>query len=301
MKRIQAFWHRQEQLILSQRYVAISYALAFSCLPFTSWLSVVIVALITLRKGCLEGMMLLLPVVVLHCVYSIATLPFAAAVLNTLILFVPCYLAAGVLRFTASWQAVACFFFLCVSLSVILIQFFVPELVIAQYQYVLEILKVSHHGAVSQMLNETSNVSQQSLASYTFGVQLLSVVFSTMLSLVVARSMQSRLFNPGGFRQELMLFSATRFSLAIVLILCLAALKDNLVAMMLLPLVIFYFLLAGLSLSAKVLAQKNARLVFFVLIAPLLVLPFVMVPLYGAIGLLDGLFNFKTVKPKRRG
>lgn len=298
MKRIQAFWQKQAQLILSQRYVAIVYALALAPLPYTNWLSIVIILLITLRKGWLEGGLVLGPVVMLHMGLSLATLPFFAALLNTLLLFIPCYSAACVLRLTTSWQGVAGFLFLCASLAVLAVQIWLPELIVAQYQYVLEILKVSRQSAVSQMLQETSHINQQIMANFAFGIQLLSMVFSTMLSLIMARSLQSQLFNPGGFRQELLAFRATRASLFIALLLCISAMKYNAVAMMLLPLVVFYFMLTGLSLSANMLVRKNARLVVIVLIAPLFVLPFVMVPLYGMLGLLDGLFNLRQLNRK---
>ncbi len=298
MKRIQAFWQKQVQMMLSQRHTAIGYALAFAPLSYTSWLSTVIILLVTLRRGWLEGGIVLGPVLMVHMGVSTATLPFFAAFMNTLLLFVPCYSAACVLRLTVSWQGVAGFLFLFASLAVLAVQIWLPELVVAQYQYVLEILKLSHQTAISQMLQETSHINQQVMASFAFGVQLLSMVFSSMLSLMMARSMQSRLFNPGGFRQELLAFRATKVSLLIALLLSVAVMKYNPVAMMLLPLVFFYFMLAGLSLSANTLVRKNARLIVVVLVAPLFVLPFVMVPFYGMLGFLDGLFNLRQLNRK---
>lgn len=300
MKRIQAFWHKQATLILSRQPAAILYAVALSLLPYTNWLSVVIIALITLRKGWREGIVVLVPAVMAHWGCSLATLPMLVALLNTLILFLPCYVAACVLRLTTSWQGVAAFFFLCLCLVALLVQAFLPELIFTQYQYVIEVVKLSNkHSAMSEMLEQATHIDQQVIASFIFGVQLVSVVFSACLSLVMARSMQSRLFNPGGFRQEVLTFRVVKLGLIVGLIMTLSAVKHNVIALMLLPTIVLYFLLAGLSLSANALMRKNTRLVFVLLITPLFVMPFVMVPLYGTLGLLDGLFNLRQLNRKK--
>ncbi len=300
MKRIQAFWQKQATLILSRQTAAILYAMVLSLLPYTNWLSVVIIALITLRKGWREGIVVLVPTVMAHWGYSLATLPMFAALLNTLILFVPCYLAACVLRLTANWQGVAAFFFLCLCLVALLVQICLPELVLTQYQYVIEVVKLSNkQGAMSEMLEQASHIDPQVIASFIFGVQLVSVVFSAILSLVMARSMQSRLFNPGGFRQEVLTFRVAKLGIIVSLIMALSAVRHNVIALMLLPTIVLYFLLAGLSLSANTLIRKNTRLVFVLLITPLFVMPFFMVPLYGTLGLLDGLFNLRQLNRKK--
>lgn len=299
MKRIQAFWQNQTHLVLSRQPAAILYALVFSLLPYTNWLSVVIIALLTLRKGWMAGAVVLGPVFFAHWGYSLSSLPMFAAFLNSLLLFVPCYASACVLRVTRSWQSVAAFFFLCLCLIAIGIQIMAPELVIAQYQYVLHVVKLTNqHGVMSNVLKEAAQVDQHVLASFVFGVQLLSVVFSASLSLMMARSMQSKLFNPDGFRQEVLGFRVVKISLVVALLMSLAASRNNLVALTLLPTIAFYFLLAGLSLSANVLIKRNTRLVFILLITPLFIVPFVMVPLYGTLGFLDGLFNLRQLNRK---
>ena len=45
-----------------------------------------------------------------------------------------------------------------------------------------------------------------------FGIQILSIIVSAMISLMFARSMQAKLFIPDGFRNELMAFRSGRFS-----------------------------------------------------------------------------------------
>jgi len=304
MTRFKGFVQRQAQLLLDNKQYALLYALILALFPYTAWLSTVIVALITLRKGWREGFTLLLPVVAVHCGYSLLSVSTAVALINTFTLFVPCYMAACVLRYTASWQAVVGVFFLLISVSALLIQWFAPEFVMAQYLYLQTILKEAQSGSlVANLLSDTSGINQTMLASYAFGMQMLTLVFSAMTSLMMARSMQSRLFNPGGFRQEVLTFRANKIGLVILASLFAAALQQNMVAMMVLPAPIMYFLLAGLSLSANALMKKNSRFVVVLLIVPLIAVPFVMVLIYSMLGLLDSLFNLRvyTFKPRRRG
>ncbi|MDP3561040.1 MAG: hypothetical protein Q8R83_02530 [Legionellaceae bacterium] len=304
MLRLNGFLQKQMHALLENKQYAFVCALALAFFPYTAWLSIVIIALITLRKGWREGALVLLPVITAHLGCSLMTVSKVAAVINTLTLFVPCYLAACTLRVTANWQGVAGVFFLLTSLSALLVQLFAPEFVMAQYVYLQAILKEAQSEAiVSNLLNDTTGLNRTILASYAFGIQMVSVVFSAMTSLMMARSMQSRLFNPGGFKQEILAFRVNKIGLLIAVMLFAATIQHNVVAMIILPALILYFLLAGLSVSANALIKKNPRLVFILLVMPLIIVPFIMVPVYGILGLIDSLFNLRiyTFKPKRRG
>ena len=63
--------------------------------------------------------------------------------------------------------------------------------------------------------------------------------------------------------------------------------------MSLLPLFLFYFLLAGLSLSFKILEKQKPMRATVLLLAALFLLPLVMLPVYVIFGLLDSVFNFR--------
>lgn len=303
MTRFKGFMQKQAQMLLVNKQHALMYALVLALFPYTAWMSIVIIALITLRKGWREGAVLLLPVVTVHLGCSLVSVPVIAAVINTLTLFIPCYLAACVLRLTTSWQAVIGVFFLLISLAALCIQWFAPEFVMAQYLYLQTMLKEAQSDSVVSSLLDTTGINQTMLASYAFGIQMLTIVFSAMTALMMARSMQSRLYNPGGFKQEILTFRANKIGMLILAFMLSAALQRNVVAMMILPAPVLYFMLAGLSLSANALIKKNSRLVFLLLVVPLILLPFVMVLVYCMLGLLDSLFNLRvyTFKPRRRG
>jgi len=63
----------------------------------------------------------------------------------------------------------------------------------------------------------------------------------------------------------------------------------------------FYFLLAGLSLGFSVLARKTLMGSLLLLVVPLVLLPFVMLPVYVIFGSLDSLFNFRLYLPTGAG
>ena len=80
-----------------------------------------------------------------------------------------------------------------------------------------------------------------------------------------------------------------------------AANQHNTIAISLLPVLMFYFLLAGLSLSFNVLAKHRPVSSMVLLIASLLILPFIMLPVYVIFGSLDSLFNFRLYLPSDAG
>jgi hypothetical protein len=66
------------------------------------------------------------------------------------------------------------------------------------------------------------------------------------------------------------------------------------VAMNVLPVLILFYLLAGLSLCANFfMGKKSSRMMLVALILPLVFLPFVVLPLYIILGLLDSVFNIR--------
>ncbi|OGV30945.1 MAG: hypothetical protein A3E88_00770 [Legionellales bacterium RIFCSPHIGHO2_12_FULL_35_11] len=291
------------QLFLTNKQFTLLCTLILALFPYTSWLAVVVIAFITLRNGWMNGLTILLPVALVYFACSLVGMPAVGAFVNMLALFFPCYFAACVLRMMTNWQAVFGLFFLMIALTSIFVQLLAPDFVVAQFLYLENFVKETQTDAsVTKLLSDLSNINQTVVASYAFGLQILSIFFSATMSLMAARSLQSRLFNIGGFKQEMLSFRATKISIAVFIILLIAATRLNLIAMTLLPTVIVYFLLAGLSISASFVNRKNSRLLLL-LIVPLILAPFVSAPFYTILGLFDSVFNlrFYKLKPRNRG
>ena len=214
----------------------------------------------------------------------------------------PGYLAACVLRLTVSWRAVAGLFFLQVLVAVLLLHLFVPEFIMAQYVYLQSVLReVQTDNALLAFINDKTVSNQLVLASYFLGLQAVGVVFSASLSLACARFIQSQFFYPGGFRQEMLNFRGDKIGLLLLIILFIATSQQNVLAMSLLPMLIFYFLLAGLSLIFNIFAKQKPLRTLILLVATIVLMPFVMLPVYVIFGSLDSLFNFRLYLPTDAG
>ena len=247
--------------------------------------------------------MVLLPVAAVYYAIGLKSFSHGGALLNTLALFIPSFLGAIALRFTSTWHSVAGLFFLLTGIVSIVVHAFASDLITAQYLYLQDVLQNTQpDAAVVRVLQELSSANQAVVASYVFGLQLLSIFLSAGIVLLFARAIQSRMFNPGGFRSEALSFRAHKLALFILLALGVAISRQSLIAMMLLPEVLIYFLLAGLSISASFVDKKNSKFIF-VLFVPLVLLPLFGVPFYSCLGLFDSLFSLRlyTFRPRKRG
>lgn len=294
------FLDQQAQGLLTNNRQAVLHAVAFSLLPYTAWLSMAIIALVTLRKGAQAGGRLLLPVLLLVTVLSAVSTTVWIAVINATLTFVPCYLAACVLRKTVSWRAVMVFFLLQFLLIVLLLQIIVPDFIMAQFVYLQTVLhEVDADNALLTFIHDKTGLDQMMLAGYLLGLQAVGVIFSACMSLSMARSIQSRLFYPGAFKKEILTFRGDKIGLLVLGILLFATREQSVVATCMVPLFVFYFLLAGLSLSLAVLVKQKPLGSVVLLTATLLLLPFIMLPVYVIFGSLDSLFNFRLYLPSR--
>ena len=301
MIHVNGFIGQQGKRVLENNRYALLYAVFLALIPYTTWLSLAVIALVTLKKGWREGALLLMPVATAYVGLLLAQEPTIIAIINTLLTFLPCYIAACVLGLTVSWRAVAGVFILLAGLSALVLQLTLPEFVVTQYQFLTAAIAQARPDLLAKVLKDTGDYNQLIIANYFFGFQLISVFLSAALPLITARSVQSQLYNPGGFRQEMLALRGNKIGLLIMSILLIAVNQQKLIAMNVLPLVIFYFLLAGLSLSFQALAEKKIRGRFLLLVAPLIVLPFVMLPVYVVLGSLDSLFNLRLYLPSNAG
>ncbi|WP_133127228.1 hypothetical protein [Legionella nagasakiensis] len=289
----------QAKFLLENPWHAALCAVVLALLPYTSWLSVALIALVTLRKGSREGGLMYMAVLLAHCSLSLTTLTAKLALINTLLIFTPCYLAAILLRTTASWRAVAGGFFLQVLIVMMLLQTMLPDFSMAQFLYFKAALRDLHYdNALLEFVNSSHGAKDLMLANYLLGIQAAGIVLSATLSLMLARSLQSQLYYPGGFRKEMLDFRSEKLGLFLLVIMMFAASHNNILAINILPVLIAYFLLSGLSLGFNLFAKKRLLGSFLLLITPLLLMPLVMLPIYVVLGSLDSLFNFRLYLPR---
>jgi hypothetical protein len=298
MMRAGNFIIKHSKVLLENKQHAILCAVLLSIVPFASWLSVALVILVTLRKGAKPGFEVMLPALVVHSVPLMILLPVESALMNTLIAYLPCYIAALCLRKTTNWQMVFGVFLIQAFIGFLLIQLLAPDFIVDQFNQFKNVL--TEYQEYQRLLeSNTDGLSSFILAQLFFGVQILSVIVSAIISLMFARSIQSKLFMPGGFRDELLGFRSGRLSFLILLGVSIASYYEISYAINLLPLVLCYFLVSGFSLAYYALARKNQVRVVILLFLLVLFKPSFVLLAYIVLGSLDSLFNFRLYLPER--
>lgn len=288
----------QSKKILDNKRHALFCAALLSILPFAAWLSVALVALVTLRKGGKYGFEILLPALVVHSIPLLILLPASSALVNAIIAYLPCYFAAIVLRSQRNWQAVAGVFFAQAAIAFVCIQCVEPNFALSQLSQFKKL--VSHYDGYQQIIEQSiQGISPWDFAQLFFGIQILSVLVSSTASLFFARSIQAKLFVPGGLKAELGDFRSGKLAFLTLLVVALAAYNEWAFAINLLPIVLSYFLLSGLNLVYCILVRK-LHFKAVILMGLLIVLkPTLVLFAFIIFGLLDSLFNFRVYLPHR--
>lgn len=285
---------KQGQYLLENDRHALVYIAVLALMPFAQWLSVAIIALITLRKGWLAGYRSLVIGVLAHLMFSLLSTSFFVAMVTSVTAFLPCYLMALVLRVTINWQWTMSFIVLQVMLWVSLLHWLAPEFILHQYQYFQALLKELDNNLSFGLVFNQGLFDQTATAHYLVGVECASMAASAVASLMLARSVQSKLFCPNGFKQEIMAFRASNYGVILLALIGMEAYQHNSIALSCLPILVMYYAAAGLSLSFNIFAKNKRIGTLFLLIAPLVIVPFVMLAVYVSFGVLDSLFNFRV-------
>lgn len=297
MKQAGNFIIKQCKVILENKQYAIVCAAVCSVLPFVSWLSVVLVCLVTLRKGARSGFDVLLPVVVIHSVPLMLLIPVSIALINALVTYLPCYLAALCLRKTEKWQIAFGMFFIQAFLWCLLLQLIVPEFILEQFNE-FKLIIMQYQELVERSLD---SMNSSILAQLFFGIQILSVIISSAISLMIARAVQAKLFVPGGFKSELMAFRSGKLSFLVLLGVSLGSYYEVSLAINVLPLVLCYFFIAGLALVYFIFSRKSQVSMFILLMLLIVLKPTFVLGIYIILGSLDSLVNFRSYLPSRVG
>ncbi|WED44412.1 hypothetical protein [Legionella cardiaca] len=303
MTRLGELLRKQGRFLLENDAYALLYIAILALVPFAAWLSVAIVALITLRKGGNAGFIGVLVGMVSMTVSSIWSITWSASIINATLAFIPCYLTASVLRASASWRIAVGFIVLQALVVITLVHWLAPAFINEQYQFVQEVIKeLEHEGAIKDLLNNQDGFNPVVIANYIVGIQAVSTVMSAIASLMLARSVQASLFYPGGFRQEMIGFRASTLGVILLVVAALGAYQYSPLGISCLPILVVYYVSAGISLSFNILTKgKKGIGAFLLLLLPLVILPFVMLPIYVVLGALDSLFNFRLHLPAKSG
>ncbi len=265
-----------EYVMLGRRQ-AIIIVLLCGFFPLLYFFSAAIVALVTLRKGYNEGL-----IVLLWSMLPAGTL-WAMGDSSPTFLMLGTFALAVVLRKTESWQFAV--------LAAIAVGLVTQLSLVFQPAYLAQV-----ESLVSDGLQEQLNQSGQTQYTAQQIVDLLMSFYGAyhaimvIVCLMIARWGQAALYNPGGFRQE---FHNLRFDprvMIALMALILAALLDIPPFELWLPLFSVGPMIAGLSIAHYTVAKKGGGVAWLVMVYLTLLM---MAPAVIMLGLADSVLDLR--------
>jgi len=255
------------------------------------------IALITLRKGWQEGIIFtLLATFTLVLISVFVNQGAGSGVIAGLINWLPIVLIASALAMTQSWGKTLQLILALSSIGVLLFHLVNPD-ASAFWKPFLEQMKpmLQNMQQANQVSEGDLDTTLTNLASWMTGTFAAAIALISIISLIIARSWQARLYNPSGFGEE---FREVRIgkqaSIAMVIAIAIAVLTGNQMIIEIIMIGVAVFMFQGLSLAHGLVKQRgmNTRwliglyvLMFFLLIQ--------MIVLLATFGIIDNFADFR--------
>ncbi|STX51734.1 membrane protein [Legionella busanensis] len=288
------FLRNQGQYLLKNEICAFFVAAILALTPLTTWLSLAVITLVTLRKGFVDGAKVFICGIIASYISYQFNANLGHAFSMTIITFIIGFSAALILRLTANWKVVIFGILIAALVIISLIHGLLPTYANEQYALLLTVLKeIDPNHMLVQLLESQQHTNPNLIVNSLLGIRVLSLVFSALGSLMLARGIQSLLFYPGGFREEMLAFRASCVGVFLLIIAVFGVYQGNPIAISCLPLLVVYLMFAGISLFFNIMARKRDLITIFLLFVPLIIVPYIMLPIYVFFGSLDSLFNLR--------
>lgn len=279
-------------MVVEQPKFAMALGILFVVTPLTDWLAQVVVDLVTLRRGARIGLRVFAVVCMASVIHAYFSTSVESAMLNTGLTYIPGYLAAMLLRSKSQWRAPSAILLGMTMVFAVLVHIFIPEFIIAQYNYLKSVLGVLPNLQVFDFIRNEPEVA----ANYVFGFQLMGIILSSVFSLIVARRIQSDLYYPEGFKREMLNFRAEKWVFLVFVIAFFAARQNHFISINFLPILGLYFVLSGLSLACYFVyarVKSYQKIAIIILLLAVCIVPWLLVPVYVCLGMMDCLINFR--------
>jgi len=249
------------EFVLRSRLRAISIALLFSIIPFLSWVGGAIIGLTTLRKGVMDGLIVIvgvvLPLIVGGLFGKEVVLFYAYNILYSSLIV---WGMALILRRWSSWRLVLQISALLGSIFVLVVHLYDPEITAVWAALIKQYLSVLGDATLKAKLASPEVAAVMDVMARIFtGVQVVLALITGLFSLFIARWWQAMLYNPGGLGQEL---AALRLGLPEVGVACAIALAAFLgvsVCVDMLPVLALLFILPGICLVHTVIVSSTSK------------------------------------------
>lgn len=277
-------------------FVVISSILAL-VIPPLSLFNNAAIGLITLRQGWQQGALFaLLGSVVLAAVSVLLKQGFGSGLFAGLSSLIPMVLIASILAITRSWDKTLQLVLLLSCGGVLLFHLLYPDAA-SFWQPLLEKFKP----ALKQVYGiSDSKITEYMTQATTWATGTFAATFSlfAILSLIIARNWQARLYNPGGFGEE---FRQIRIgkaaAIAFIAAMAIAVLTGSQLPVELIMVGISVFMFQGLSLAHSIVKQLKLNSAWlFGLYALMFLLLIQMIVLLATFGLIDNFADFRKQK-----
>lgn len=260
---MRAFAHYIMRGRLQAMLVAVALAVLSLLLPPMNYLSSAVIALVTLRRGGQEGLVIVVGAGAVMALFTLLTpLNPIYAGLFAAVVWLPVWLLALLLRATVSLPTTVMAAGLLGVVGVAL-TYLVLDDPARSWQDVMgrmmEQAQAPADGKAPDILGEVLAEA----APHMTGMAVAALVLGLMLSLLLARWWQALLYNPGGFRQEFHTLRLSRRFALLTLVVLLGAIAAggalHEIAMNMVIVLVAAYLLPGLALLHGVIAAKRAH------------------------------------------
>ncbi|MGI9282589.1 MAG: hypothetical protein ACR2PX_23585 [Endozoicomonas sp.] len=264
-------------------------AVIFACIPMLFWLSAAMVSLVILRRGIDQG----LKVLMWALLPGIAWAAFGQY--SVLIGLVTTSLLACILRQTVSWPKTLLAVVPLGGLVAFAMYQISPQMISAMADSVMEFLKKSLQSSGSEGALQLGEHLRQILEYGVAGALAWVHILFCVLALVLARSWQADLYNPGGFGEEFRQVRLPAVTGVVLLAITLmgSALSPMLTALV--PIASLPLFIAGLSLVHGLVKLRQLGSFWLIGIYMLLItLTQLAYPVIVLTACLDSLFDFRN-------
>ncbi len=264
---------------------AVGATIVSTSLPLLNWLGTAIVGLVILRKGPVEGLMVLLwammPLGI--ALYLIGDPSPVIAMLGTAIL-------AYVLRVTVSWEITLTIAVLVSALGSLVFELTATEVLAVIVEWYMEYTR-----QLAVELQQTGDLSFAEAKNTIMGFFAMGQAYAMLVFLILARWWQSQLYNPGGFGKEfhqLRISPLVSAALVFMMLICFLFSEQlgRWIPLLTVPLVVSALAFVHWAMGSR---KMSGNWVFgFYLL--LLLLFQVVYPLLASLALMDSWFNLRT-------
>ncbi len=253
------------------------------------------VALITLRKGWQQGIIYtLLATFTLVLVTILLKQTASNAIIAGLATWLPIVLIASALAMTKSWNKTLLLTLVTTTIGVIVFHLWQPD-ASAYWKPMLEQMKPILQQAY-QLNDSKVNETINNASIWMTGVFAAALAVITIISLIIARNWQARLYNPSGFGEEFrQIRIGKQASIALIVAIIIAALTGNRLIIELIMIAVAIFMFQGISLVHALVNQRGMHTGWLIGVYVFMFLLLVqMIVLLAAFAIIDNFVDFRS-------